>query len=147
MSLMGSQEVGLQSSRRTSFCFAVTAISRGLEDLVQFVRSALGASQHHINGFSRAVVSLSSRLTDSVLSILLEDDSLPLVLEAIDQEICEEFQLLATLPREVWLALTVGMGLDEDMQLRPDCMYPAAVAAGYIHSALPLNRPMRAEAS
>ena len=111
---------------------------------MQFVRTAPGESQHNINGFPQfsaqvkkfwAAVSLSSHLPDAVLSILLRHDGIPLVLEAIDQEICEELQWLATLPREVWLALTVGMGLD-GLQLRRDCMSSAAVAAAYIQSGL-----------
>ena len=79
---------------------------------------------------------LSSHPPDAVLSILLEDDRIPGVLEAIDQEICEELQWLASWPIEVWLAFTVGMSLDEGMQLRHGCMSSAAVAAAYIQSGL-----------
>ena len=67
----------------------MTATLRGLEGTVPFVRAAPGESRSYINGFSQyketflAVVSLSSHLPDAVLSILLEDDSIPLVLEAM----------------------------------------------------------------
>ena len=117
--------------------------------LVQIVRTAPGESQYYINGFSQlspqvkkflAFVSLSSYLPDAVLAILLQDDRVPLVLEAIDQEICEELQLLATLPREVWLAMTVGMGLDEALQLRHGCISSAAAAAAFIQSGLQYAR-------
>ena len=46
-----------------------------------------------------AVVSFNSHLPDVVLSILLQEDRIPLVLEAIDHDICEELHWLATLPR------------------------------------------------
>ena len=110
---------------------------------MHFVRTALGESQYYINGFSQlsrqvkkflAVVSLSSHIPDAVLAILLQDDRIPLVLEAIEQKICEELQWLATLPREVSLTLTVGMGFHEGLQLGHDCMSSAAVPAAYIQS-------------
>ena len=82
----------------------MAAILLGLEDLEPFVRTARGEPVLHqwllaIQCSSEKVlcwcVSLSSQLPDAVFSILVEDERIPLVLQAIDQEICEELQCFA----------------------------------------------------
>lgn len=120
----------------------------GLESLVQFVLDA-GESRFHLGGFCDnltaqvrefiCVVSVSSRVPDSVLAVLVRDDRVPLVLQEIDAEIDLELTWVASLPDEVWRQLGC-VAAQAGPSLRSACLAAALTAAGYVQGKL---RPAR----
>jgi hypothetical protein len=116
----------------------------GVDSLVGYIIQA-GESKYHLGGFTEhltdqvkgfmAVVAISSRVPDALLTMMMNDDRLPMQIDSIDEELADELGHISHLPNRVWQELASVFGLTWH-QLRSDCMAASLTAAGYIQSKL-----------
>jgi hypothetical protein len=89
----------------------VLSMALGLEHLIGFVIKQ-GGSQYYIGHFVKhctqqvkllsCLVAMCSRVSDSILSMTMKDDRVPIMLPAIDAQMHAELDRLTAIPMSIW---------------------------------------------
>lgn len=75
-------------------------------------------------------------MPDCILGLLMDDDRLPLVIDSVASEITGDLSWVEAVHPAVWQAISAGMGLGKDFDLRDRCVSSCLVSAGCIFEGL-----------